>query len=105
MDEIRSFFNKKSNNEQFDKNKLYPIVKQLNIIYEEKEYLKNFVKYIFDKIKSNYPELLDLDTKQKEKILYRRVEKNNKSKLKKCTFEDFNKVFTEKTKDIYEGKY
>lgn len=55
--------------------------------------------YLYEVIKSDYPYLLDLDTKAKEKVLYKPVEKLPRIRTTPI-FEQFNEKFTKSVQEL-----
>jgi len=61
---------------------------------------ENIIKYIVDNIKKYYPELIDLSTKEKERVLYKPVEKLPRIRSIPV-FENFNSIFVKNLNDLY----
>ena len=62
-----------------------------------KESFINIIEYIINTLKNNYPELFDLDTKVKERILYKTVDKSQRGER---VFKNFRTVFDKNITDI-----
>ena len=71
-------------------NKVYS---NINRILRNQQSFDNVLEYITNNIKTNYPALLDLSDREKEKILYRPVEKLKRIRTTPI-FENFQTVFT-----------
>jgi 5'-deoxynucleotidase YfbR-like HD superfamily hydrolase len=75
---------------------VYSTTKELVKKYDD---FKKVLQYIIDKIKTSYPNLLNLKTKSDERILYKPVEKLKRTRTTPI-FADFNTVFDKTVKDI-----
>jgi hypothetical protein len=70
------------------------------LLKEEKVFEVVF-DYITNKLKTNYPDFLDLSTKDKEKILYKPVEKLYRTRTQPV-FENFKDIFSEEFNELIE---
>jgi len=70
-------------------------------IKDEQSFAK-VMNYLIDKISNNYSDLLDTGTKEKEKILYKAVEKLPRVRVTPI-FENFDTIFIEDYKTILEN--
>lgn len=68
-------------------------------VLNDKDKFDKLLKYIVEKIQENYPDLIDLSTKEKERILYKPVEKLPRIRAVPV-FENFDTVFIEKIDTI-----
>ena len=66
-------------------------------ILQNEEAFKKIVDYIITTIRNNYPLLNNLDTKEKEKILYKTVDKNQRGEK---LFENFERIFNKNIDDV-----
>ena len=66
-------------------------------ILQNEESFKKIVDYIIITIQNNYPLLNNLDTKEKEKILYKTVDKNQRGEK---LFENFEGIFNKNIDDV-----
>lgn len=100
LSSIEEFLRSKDK-EDYSDEKIEEIKLLINTIYlnicksiESEMVFSNVVEYIMNKIKNNYPMLLDLSTKEKERELYRAVEKLPRIRVSPI-FSNFSNIFTE----------
>jgi hypothetical protein len=100
IDTLEKYFIREKNRKNFDdlegedlleQNKLINSVYSNLYAYNNEELLNKTIDYIIDVIKNNYPQLINLDTREKEKILYKTVDKNQRGEK---IFNDFDDYFT-----------
>lgn len=100
---LEDFIRKKSDYEDEEVKYIHSIANQiinnLNKILSDKFKFDSIFDFILNKIRSNYPDFLDLSTKTKEKILYKPVEKLYRIRTTPV-FENFNSVFNENLDEI-----
>ncbi len=104
---IEEYFRVKSVDDEQPENEIEGLDELItNITSNIFKYLKNediFLKifeYIITKIKSDYCDLLDLSSREKEKLLYKPVEKLYRTRTPQPLFENFNGVFVEDIGEI-----
>lgn len=106
IDSVEKYFIKDKNKKDFEELKGEPLEVQndlINKIYsnlcilQNEESFKKVVDYIITTIQNNYPLLNNLDTKEKEKILYKTVDKSQRGEK---LFIDFEETFNESIDDI-----
>ncbi len=100
--EIEEFFSKNEEYSLDEEQKLEGIINQIHsklyAIAKSELYLKNILDYITNKIVSDYPDFMDLSSKEKERILYKPVEKIGRGRTE--IFTDFNTIFSENLEDL-----
>lgn len=75
------------------------VVSRLYKLMKTEENFNKILNYIKNKIASNYPDILDLSTREKEKILYKPVEKLYRTRSQPI-FDNFNEMFSETIESI-----
>ncbi|AFI04290.1 AIPR family protein [Helicobacter cetorum] len=74
-------------------NSIYSNLYQLN----DKSKMDKIVDYLIDTLKEKYPDFIDIDTREKEKILYRTVDKTQRGEQ---LFKNFEENFNKNIEDI-----
>lgn len=106
VDSIEKYFIKDKNKKDFEELEGESLQEQnqlINKIYsnlyilQNEEAFKKIVDYIITTIRNNYPLLNNLDTKEKEKILYKTVDKNQRGEK---LFENFQRIFNKNIDDV-----
>ena len=106
IDSIEKYFIRDKNKKDFEElegESLQEQTQLINKIYSNLYILQNegsfkkIVDYIITTIQNNYPSLNNLDTKEKEKILYKTVDKNQRGEK---LFENFESIFNKNIDDI-----
>lgn len=75
------------------------IYSNISKIFKSKENFNKILAYVIKKIEDNYPNILDLSDKSKEKILYKPVEKLKRTRITPI-FENFNTIFVDEYEKI-----
>ncbi len=95
---IEEHFRQPNDLNEEDENNLEETVKsiysKLYAVLQSEQWFKNIVAYIITQIDTHYPAFKDLSTKQKEKILYKPVQKTTK-RSKVEVFGNFESIFSE----------
>jgi len=106
VDSIEKYFIKDKNKKDFEElsgedlqeqNQLVDKICSNLYILQNEELFKKIVDYIIATMQNNYPLLNSLDTKEKEKILYKTVDKSQRGER---LFINFNEVFNKSIDDI-----
>lgn len=104
---IETYFRKKnaveglSDEEILEQNKIIDsIYSNLLWVIKDKEIFKKSMNYIIEVLKTNYPALTTIDTKDKEKILYKTVDSTQRGEK---VFGDFNDKFPKTIKEIIQN--
>ncbi|MDY0016674.1 MAG: AIPR family protein [Candidatus Delongbacteria bacterium] len=101
IDSIEKYFIKDKNKKTFEDLGTEELEEQINLINSiysslyklsnEPTMFKGIVKYVVGVIESSYPQLVNLNTREKEKILYKTVDKSQRGEK---VFVDFDEKFS-----------
>lgn len=107
IDNIENYFKKEKNKKNFEELEGEELIKQNaiieKIVSQHYKFSKNeaafysIIDYLVESIVENYPILTNLDTREKEKILYKTVDKNQRGEK---VFVDFDLKFTKTISDF-----
>lgn len=106
--EISKYFMKKDNQENATENDIETKNEVVSKIYsnlyqalKDKQIFEEILNYLLNILKNEYPQILDLDTKDKEKILYKTVDISQRGEK---IFKDFDDKFKKTIADFQSKK-
>lgn len=107
IDSIEKYFKKEKNKKNFEELEGESLTKQNELINDivsmhyklskSEELFQKIIDYLIEVITIEYPGLLNLDTREKEKILYKTVDKSQRGEQ---VFVNFDLKFTKSLKDF-----
>ncbi len=110
IDTLEKYFIKDKNKKNFEELKDKELAEQNDLIdkiysnlhyfSKDAETLGKIVDYLVEVIKNEYPILINLDTREKEKILYKTVDKTQRGEQ---LFGNFDKKFTKNMRSFING--